>query len=141
MADDAPRSPRSEPPAGRRIPAPRVLPEARPFWDAAAEGRLLVKRCNGCGQAHHYPRDVCPFCLGVDTVWTESAGLGTLYSFSTTGRGDAAWTIAFVTLDEGPTMMTNLVGCDPSAIAIGARVRVRFVPSDGGPPVPMFAPA
>jgi uncharacterized OB-fold protein len=45
-----------------------------------------------------------------------------------------------VTLDEGVTMMTNLVDCDLDAIRIGQRVRLVFKPSEGGPPVPMFAP-
>lgn len=138
MADETPKP---AAPAGRRIPAPRVLPEAKPFWDAASAGRLLVKRCTDCGEAHHYPRDVCPFCLGVSTEWTESSGRGTVYSYSTMGKGEAAYTIAFVTLDEGPTLMTNLVGFDAGTMAIGARVRVRFVPTDGGPAVPMFEPA
>ena len=52
----------------RKIPAPRVLPESLPFWQAADEGRYLVKKCNSCGQVHHYPRDICPFCLSADTV-------------------------------------------------------------------------
>ena len=49
--------------------------------------------------------------------------------------------IAYVTLDEGVTMMTGLVDCDFDALRIGQKVRVVFVPSDGGPPVAMFKPA
>ena len=129
-------------PAGpRRIPAPRVLPESQAFWSAADEGRLVIKTCNACGEVHHYPRDVCPHCLSTDTAWLQSAGAGVVYSFSTMGKGDAAYTLAFVTLDEGVTLMTNLVDCDPRALAIGQRVKVIFKPSDGGHPVPMFTPA
>jgi uncharacterized protein len=124
----------------RKIPAPRVLPEARPYWDAADEGRLLLKRCDACGQVHHYPRDVCPFCMSTDTRWIESGGTGVLYSFSTMGQGEAAFTLAMVTLDEGITMMSNLVGCDPATARIGDRVRVQFQPTDGGPAVPVFTP-
>ncbi len=122
----------------RKITAPRVLPEAHAYWDAASEGRLLVKRCAACGQVHHYPRDICPFCLSADTHWIEATGGGTLYSFSTMGQGDAAYTLAMVTLDEGVTMMTNLVDCDPAAARIGDRVRVLFHPTEGGPAVPVF---
>jgi uncharacterized protein len=125
----------------RKIPAPRVLPEAKPYWDAADQGRLLLKRCDACGEVHHYPRDVCPFCMSTETRWVESDGTGVLYSFSTMGQGDAAYTLAMVTLDEGVTMMSNLVGCDPATARIGDRVRVRFQPTDGGPAVPVFAPA
>ena len=57
----------------RTIPAPRVLPEAAPYWAAADEGRLLLKTCDGCGQPHHDPRDVCPHCLSTNTRWQPAA--------------------------------------------------------------------
>ncbi len=125
----------------RKIPAPKVLPETQAYWTAADQGRLLVKRCNSCGQFHHYPRDICPHCLSSDTVWQDAAGTGIVYSFSTMGQGDAAYTLAFVTLDEGVTLMTNLVDCDPATVRIGDRVKVVFQPSQGGHAVPMFTPA
>jgi len=139
---DKPVRPAGPPLAGpRKIPAPRVLPESLAYWQAADEGRLLVKRCTSCGEVHHYPRDVCPFCLSTDTEWLQATGTGTVYSFSTMGQGEAAYTLAFVTLDEGVTLMTNLVGCDAARMAIGQRVKVVFQPSDGGHAVPMFTPA
>lgn len=125
----------------RKIPAPPVYPETQAFWEAAARGVLLLKRCADCAEHHHYPRSMCPFCSGQRTEWREAAGTGTIYSYSVMRRAEAPYVIAYVTLDEGVTMMTNIVGCDPDAVRIGQRVRVRFVPSDGGPPVPMFAPA
>jgi uncharacterized protein len=121
----------------RKIPKPMQLPETEAYWTAATEGRLLVKRCSACGEHHHYPRDICPFCLSDATEWRDACGTGTVYSFSSMGQGDAAYTLALVTLDEGPTLMTNLV--DGTDWHIGQRVRVRFVPSEGGPPVPMFS--
>ncbi|MFW9616906.1 Zn-ribbon domain-containing OB-fold protein [Aquabacterium sp.] len=130
----------ARPPAGpRKIPAPRVLPESLAYWQAADEGKLLVKKCNACGEVHHYPRDICPHCLSSDTVWQQAAGTGTVYSFSTMGQGDAAYTLAYVTLEEGVTLMTNLVDCDPAKVAIGDKVRVVFKPTDGHA-VPMFTP-
>ena len=89
---------------------------------------------------HHYPRPICPFCFSDDTEWIESRGTGTIYSFSVT-RLSPPYAIAYVTLDEGPTMMTNIVDCDFEGLAIGQRVSVVFVPTDGGPAVPMFRPA
>ena len=130
----------ARPPAGpRKIPAPRVLPESLAYWQAADEGKLLVKKCKACGEVHHYPRDICPHCLSSDTVWQQAAGTGTVYSFSTMGQGEAAYTLAYVTLDEGVTLMTNLVDCDPAKVAIGDKVRVVFKPTDGHA-VPMFTP-
>lgn len=135
---DRPARPPAPAAGPRKIPAPRVLPESLPYWTAADEGRLLVKRCNACGEVHHYPRDICPHCLSADTEWLQAAGTGTVYSFSTMGKGEAAYTLAFVTLAEGVTLMTNLVDCDPSQVAIGQAVRVVFKPSEGGHAVPMF---
>ncbi len=125
----------------RRIPAPLALSETLAYWQAADAGRLLVKRCRSCGEYHHYPRDICPFCLSEDTEWTEASGTGTVYSFSTMGRAEAAYTLAYVTLAEGPTMMTNLVDCDPATLAVGQPVRVVFKQSAGGHAVPMFTTA
>lgn len=125
----------------RKIPAPKVLPESLAFWQAADEGRLVLKKCKACGRVHHYPRDICPFCLSEETAWVEAAGTGTVYSFSTMGKGEDAYTLAYVTLAEGVTLMTNLVDCDPARVAIGQAVRVVFRPSDGGHAVPMFTPA
>lgn len=125
----------------RKLTASEVTPETQPFWEAAAAGRLLLKRCGACGEPHYYPRALCPFCLSADTRWEEAAGLATIYSLSTMRRGsDAPFTLAYVTLDEGPAVLTNIVADDHNALAIGQRVQVRFVPSEGGPPLPCFAP-
>ena len=125
----------------RAIPAPAVTAETKPFWDAAAEGRLLVKACAACRQPHHYPRSICPFCASDRTEWLTASGRGTVYSFSVMRRAAEPYVIAYVTLEEGVTMMTNIVDCDPGAVRIGQAVTVVFKPSEGGPPVPMFVPA
>ena len=127
--------------AERTFPAPQPNPETRPFWDAAAQGRLLLKRCRSCGEAHYYPRALCPFCGSDETEWQPASGGGTIYSYSVMRRAEAPFAIAYVTLDEGVTMMTNLVRCDLDTIRIGQRVRVVFMPTEGGPPVPAFTPA
>ena len=125
----------------RKLPAPEPNPETKPYWDAAAEETLLVRRCASCGRAHHYPRALCPFCFSDKTEWQKASGNGTVYSFSVMQRAPVPYTIAYVTLEEGPTMMTNIVDCDLDAIRIGQAVKLVFKPRDGGPPVPMYAPA
>ena len=127
--------------AERKFPAPLANPETKPFWEAAAEGRLLLKRCRSCGEVHYYPRAYCPFCGSGETEWQPASGAGTIYSYSVMRRAEAPYAIAYVTLDEGVTMMTNLVDCDLDAIRIGQRVRLVFKPTEGGPPVPAFTPA
>jgi uncharacterized protein len=128
--------------------APRELPEVARYWEGANAGTLLIKRCTTCVEVHFYPRDICPHCLSDATEWIEASGKGVLYSFSTMkrpGPEGKPYTLAYVTLDEGVTMMTNLVDFDPTTIVIGAKVEVRFLPSmarDGaeGAKVPVFTP-
>jgi hypothetical protein len=127
--------------AQRTIPAPQPSPDTKPFWAAAAEGKLLLKKCRACGESHYYPRPLCPFCGSDATEWQAASGAGTLYSYSVMRRAEVPYAIAYVTLDEGPTMMTNLVDCDFDRLRIGQRVRLVFTPTDGGAPVPTFTPA
>ena len=126
--------------ATRKILAPTPTPETAPFWAAAAKGRLLVKTCLACKRAHHYPRPICPLCGSDRTEWREASGRGVIYSYSVMRRASPPYVIAYVTLEEGVSMMTNLVDCDFDALRIGQPVRVLWTPTDGGPPVPMFTP-
>lgn len=121
--------------------APIEYPDNAEFWAASREGRLLVRHCDDCGQPHWYPRTLCPFCMG-KTHWRASAGRGTIYSYSITrrGAGPTPYCIAYVALDEGVTMMTQIVDCDFETVRIGQRVELRFSPSDGGAPVATFTP-
>ncbi|HYU11876.1 MAG TPA: Zn-ribbon domain-containing OB-fold protein [Stellaceae bacterium] len=125
----------------RKIAAPPVNPETQPFWDATAQGKLLYKKCAACGEVHFYPRPHCPFCFSDKVEWQEASGRGTIYTYSVMRRAPVPYAIAYVTLAEGPTMMTNIVDCDLNSIHIGQAVRLVFKASEGGPPVPMFTPA
>ena len=126
----------------RKLTPPPLYPESEAFWQAAAQGRLLLKRCADCGEYHWYPRPICPHCGSDRTEWQQAAGTGTIYTVSVTRRaGPVAFAIGYVTLDEGVTMLTNFADCDLDTLRIGQRVRVVFKPTDGGPPVPMVTPA
>ena len=124
----------------RKIPAPEANPETRPFWEAAADGRLLIGKCRSCGKPHYYPRAICPLCGSDATELVQASGRGAVYSYSVMRRVPVPYALAYVTLDEGVTMMTNIVDCDLDAIRIGQRVRLVFKSSEGGPSVPMFMP-
>ena len=129
-------------PMTRVIPPPVVNVETQPFWDAAKEGRFLIKRCTPCGKAHWYPRAICPFCMSAETVWEESPGEGVIYTYSVMHRSPSGpYAIGYVTLNEGPAVLTNFVGVAPDGLSIGMKVKVRFQDTEGGPPVPVFAPA
>jgi len=122
----------------RTIVAPLPFPETTPYWEAAARGKLLLKHCASCGADHFYPRAFCPFCFSDNTEWREAAGTGIIYSFSVMRRAETPYAIAYVTLAEGPTMMTNIVDCDLDAIRIGQGVKLVFKPAENGQLVPMF---
>jgi uncharacterized OB-fold protein len=128
-------------------PMPTPNPETAEFWAATAEGRLLLKRCRSCNTVIWYPRSLCPECKSTDTEWIESSGLGVVYSFTVSRRGEgayresASYVLAYVELDEGPRLLTNVVGCDPDDVSIGQRVTVTFADTGEGPALIRFRPA
>jgi len=125
----------------RALPAPIVDSFTAPFWQAAAVGMLLIRRCKACGEAHLYPRPFWPHCSSDDTDWEPAGGGGTIYSYTVTRRaGPVPYVLAYVTLDEGVTMLTNLVDAEIESLHIGQRVRVTFRQAEGGGAVPMFRP-
>ncbi|HEY4043391.1 MAG TPA: OB-fold domain-containing protein [Rhodopila sp.] len=128
----------------RKIPfvgTPDTNPETKPFFDAAAAGKLVVPRCKDTGKFFWYPRGISPFTLG-PVEWVEVSGNAKIYSLSVMERANPPYAMAYVTLAEGPTMMTNLVDCDFKALKIGQDVKVTFVQTEGeGPSMPCFTPA
>jgi uncharacterized OB-fold protein len=127
-------------------PAPPVTPETKPFWDATAEGRLVLPRCAACEAFVWYPRAFCPRC-GSAVEWVDASGRGTVYSFTVVHRGgqgpyrDAMpYVLAYVELDEGPRLLTNLVDCDVESLRIGEPVRAVFDPTGEGPALVRFRP-
>ncbi|MFB6845956.1 Zn-ribbon domain-containing OB-fold protein [Streptomyces sp. NPDC056373] len=125
------------------LPEPDAF--TRTYWDAAAEGRLLIRRCGACGRAHHYPREFCPHCWSEDVTWETASGRATLYTWSVVHRNDlppfshrVPYVAAVVALAEGPRMMTEIVGArgtphpltgeDPGApgLSAGAALEVAF---------------
>lgn len=125
----------------RKISDPALNPGDEPYFAAAAQGKLLLKVCRDCEQSHHYPRALCPFCWSSDVRWADSQGTGVIYTYSVTRRGAGTpYCIAYVTLDEGPTILTNIVDTDLDTVRIGQRVRVVFKTSEGGTSIPMFTP-
>jgi uncharacterized OB-fold protein len=126
----------------RTLPAPIVDSSNAPFWQATAEGVLMIKRCQACAQAHWYPRPFCPHCGHEHTDWVRASGSGTVYSFTVTRKaGPVPYVLAYVTLDEGVTMLTNIVDAEIEALHIGQRVNVTFRAAEGGGAVPVFKPA
>ncbi len=120
----------------------------QPFWDAAREGRLLINRCVACGRAFAYPRPACPRCWSTDVAWEQASGGGVVYTFSVVRQNDLPpfneqlpYVLALVDLDEGPRLMTRIVGCAPESVRIGMPVRVCFESIAEDVTVPYFTPS
>lgn len=125
-------------------PEPPVTPETERFWNATLEGELLLRECGECGRLYHYPRKHCPDCASSNTEWTASSGRGTVYSFTVSHQagdeyGDATpFVLAYVELEEGPRIMTNIVNCEPDSVSIGQSVSVVFHDTGGEAALPRF---
>ena len=120
---------------------PDINMETAVYWESAKNGKLLVKTCKACGKLHYYPRTICPHCLSSDTDWVEASGKGTIYTYSVMRRTEIPYVIAYVTLEEGVTMLSNIVECDVDGVAVGQAVEVVFRDTEGGHSLPVFRPA
>ena len=120
------------------LPAPAVNPESAPFWQALQAGSFQIGHCSACGRTHWYPRSFCPFCFAPEAGLVPASGRGTIYSYSVTRLSPRQHVVAYVTLAEGPTMLTNLVDCPVEKLAVGLPVRLVCKPGANGMPVPVF---
>jgi uncharacterized OB-fold protein len=128
-------------------PAPIVSVENKPFWDATAEGRLVLPQCQACKSINWYPKVFCGECGSFGVDWIDAAGTGTVYSFAITRRGMGAYAqagpyiLAYVELDEGPRILTNIVDVDVDTVKIGDKMQVVFHDTGAGTALPRFKPA
>jgi uncharacterized OB-fold protein len=129
----------------RTIPIP--TPETQPFWDGARAGELRLQRCDACAHVYFPPRPFCPKCAGRAVSWFTASGRATLYSYVIHHRPAPGFTppysIAVVTLEEGPRMMTNIIECPqtPEALQLDMPVEVVFKPLTEQISLPQFKPA
>ena len=114
-------------------PVPELDLDNRAFWTGGATGQLLIARCQSCGTWLHPPRPACRACYGTDVTAEPAAGTGTVVTYTVNHQAwvpdlDVPYVLAIVELDEQPglRLTTRVVGVDPTAVAIGMRVRVRF---------------
>jgi len=117
--------------AGKIIPRP--TPETRPYWDGCRNGELKLQRCDSCGGYQFFPRMMCCHCDGDSVTWTRVSGRGRVRSYTVVRRpvskayaAETPYIVALVELEEGPTLMSNVTGCDPDAITVGMPVEVTF---------------
>jgi uncharacterized protein len=113
---------------------------AIPFWDATREQRLDLQWCLDCEAPVHFPRVVCPRCLGTRFEWRTASGDAEVYSVVVEHRAEEPYAVALVDLTEGVRMLTNVVGCPPDDVRVGMPVRVTWEALDDGRHLPLFEP-
>ncbi len=127
------------------IPLPTPTPISRPHWDGCREGELRAQRCRQCETWVFIPQPACPSCLSGELEWVASAGRGRVYSYTIVHRPqqpafDIPYVVAIVELEEGFTMLTNLVDCEPQDVAVGLPVEVVFRAMTDEITLPYFRP-
>jgi uncharacterized OB-fold protein len=128
------------------LPAPIVNADSAPYWEGARADKLLLQKCGDCGTLRFFPRYLCTECGSDHTDWTEASGRGTVHSFTIVHRAafpefqaQTPYVVALIDLEEGPRMMTNIVGDDALDVAIGDEVTVEFEErGNEGAKVPQF---
>ncbi|MFI7008811.1 Zn-ribbon domain-containing OB-fold protein [Streptomyces sp. NPDC050145] len=129
---------------------PRPTPDTQRYWDGVRAGELRIQRCRSCGEHYFYPRPFCRYCASRDVEWSVASGKARLISYIVNHRPGPGFqevspVIALVELEEGPRMMTNIVGIDapidelPEHLPMDLRLQVRF-DQRGDSVLPVFAP-
>lgn len=124
---------------------PAVTEETAPFWQAAAEGRLVVEHCPACGADSFPPRGICRRCRSRDLGLAEITGPGVVYSFTVNHQRwlpdlEVPFAVVLVEFPDHPgvRVVGRLRGCAPEEVAIDMVVDVGFEPGPGGFSVPSF---
>lgn len=101
-------------------PEPTANAMSQPYWDAAAQGRLILQTCGECGAIRHYPRLLCDRCYSDQVVWTDATGNGVVHSWTVAHHpfhgafaDELPYTLVTITLDEGPRALGRWRGDGP----------------------------
>ena len=128
-------------------PLPRFPePDTEPFWRATKDHELRYPVCTACGGVVFYPRRHCPHCGSLELRWETSKGEGTIYTFSVVRQNRhpafaplVPYVVAWIDLDEGVRLLSNVVGVAPEEVRVGQRVRVTWE-DHGEVSLPLFRP-
>jgi uncharacterized OB-fold protein len=132
--------------ADTKRPIPKPTPETAHFWEGAANGELRLQRCDDCDHVYFPPRPFCPACSSRSVSVFAASGRGYLDSYVINERPhpafDGPYSIALVRLEEGPRLMTNIVGCaqTPEALELDMPVQVTFEKVSAEISLPLFEP-
>ena len=129
------------------FPIPVVDQDTQPFWDGCARSELLLQCCRKCQTWWHPPSPICPNCFSAEYDWTPSSGKGTVYTFSVihhpfrrNWEALVPYVVGVIELEEGPHILSNVVGVEPDAVEVGMRVAVSFEQMSDTISLPLFRP-
>jgi len=114
-------------------PLPQPTKYSHPYWDACKRHVLALQHCTDCGIYRFYPRPLCPNCNSARFNWDEVSGRGVVYTFTEVHRAimpgfaeELPIIVAIIELENGVRMMSNIVECEASEVAIDCAVEVIF---------------
>jgi len=126
---------------------PRPTPETAAFWEGCTNHILKIQCCDDCGHYQFFPRIFCTQCTSKQVSWVAVKGRGTVRSFTICRRAvskayaaEEPYVVALIRLEEGPTMMSNVVQCDPLDVKVGMPVEVMFEDWSDEIAIPKFYP-
>jgi len=128
------------------LPIPLITEDNEAFWTGGRDGRLLIVRCQECGNYSHPPAPRCSVCFSANVAPLPVSGRGRVYSFTINRQQwspelEVPYVLAVVELEEQPELriFTNIVGCPVDRVTIGMPVTVEFV-ERGSVFLPVFRP-
>ena len=132
-------------PYAKPLPRPNRL--SQPFWDGAKRHELMLQTCSACGHVRFPPSARCSRCLSAAYAWSQASGRGKVWSwivmwqrYFAAFERDIPYNVAYVELEEGPRLMTNLVGVENEAIYCEMPVEVVFEDATPEISLPKFRP-
>ena len=126
---------------------PPITLTTKPFWEAAKRHELMAYKCLNCG-TYYWPAIDCLACTNPKMEWTKVSGKGEIYTFiimhqvfNPAWKDDVPYNVAWVKLDEGPILISNVIGCKNEDLHIGMRVEAVFDDVTEEVTLPKFKPA
>jgi uncharacterized OB-fold protein len=114
-------------------PLPAISSLNEPYWTGLKHRDLKLQRCNDCNKLWYPPGSFCPECWSRNFIWQKLSGRGKVNSwvvfhqaYFSSVKDEIPYNVAEVELDEGPRLLTNLVGIDNADIQIGLPVEIVF---------------
>lgn len=128
-------------------PLPQPNPDTKPFWDGCSKHELRFQKCRNCSHVRWPPSIICPMCYTQDTEWIRSGGRGKIYTFVVYHQAfhkafenDLPYVTAIIELEEGPRLLSNIVGCRPQDVRCGMPLEVTWEDINEEFSLPKFKP-